>query len=93
MQMYLVQREAGRLEAVRPLITGEESPAQRWAPGLLALYTELGMPQPAHQLLWWLLERYTDHDRDSADWPIRLAFMAEAATRLDDISAARGCGR
>ena len=88
-QMYLVQREAGRLEAVRPLITGEESPAQRWAPGLLALYTELGMPQPAHQLLWWLLERYTDHDRDSADWPIRLAFMAEAATRLDDISAAR----
>ena len=78
-QMYLVQREAGRLEAVRPLITGEESPAQRWAPGLLALYTELGLEQPARRLLRWLLERYTDHDRDSGDWPIRLVFMAEAA--------------
>ena len=48
-QMYLVQREAGRLEAVRPLITGEESPAQRWAPGLLALYTELGLERPAQR--------------------------------------------
>ena len=87
--MYLVQREAGRLEAVRPLITGEESPAQRWAPGLLALYTELGLEQPAQRLLRWLLERYTDHDRDSGDWPIRLAFMAEAAIRLEDMTAAR----
>ena len=91
-QMYLVQREAGRLEAVRPLITGEESPAQRWAPGLLALYTELGLEQPAQRLLRWLLERYTDHDRDSGDWPIRLAFMAEAAIRLEDMTAARRLG-
>jgi DNA-binding CsgD family transcriptional regulator len=87
--MYLVQREAGRLEAVRPLVTGEESPEQRWAPGLLALYTELGMAQPAHRLLWWLLDRWSEHDRDSADWPIRLVFMTEAATRLDDMTAAR----
>jgi DNA-binding CsgD family transcriptional regulator len=88
-QMYLVQREAGQLEAVRPLVTGEESPEQRWPPGLLALYTELGMTQPAHRLLWWLLDRYTDHDRDSGDWPIRLAFLTEAALRLDDTTAAR----
>jgi DNA-binding CsgD family transcriptional regulator len=88
-QMYLVQREAGRLEAVRPLITGEESPAQRWAPGLLALYTELGLERPAQRLLRWLLERYTDRDRDSGDWPIRLAFMTEAAVRLEDMAAAR----
>jgi hypothetical protein len=32
-QMYLVQREAGRLDRVRPLITGQESPVGRWAPG------------------------------------------------------------
>ena len=88
-QMYLLQREAGRLEAVRPLITGEESPAQRWPPGLLALYTELGLERPAQRLLQWLLERYTDHDRDSGDWPIRLVFMAEAAIRLEDMAAAR----
>ena len=88
-QMYLLRREAGQLEAVRPLITGEESPAQRWAPGLLALYTELGLERPAQRLLQWLLERYTDRDRDSADWPIRLVFMAEAALRLKDTAAAR----
>jgi DNA-binding CsgD family transcriptional regulator len=88
-QMYLVQREAGRLERVRPLITGEESPAERWAPGLLALYTELELEQSARQLLWWLLDRYDDHDRDSGDWPIRLVFMVEAATGLEDLPAAR----
>jgi DNA-binding CsgD family transcriptional regulator len=87
--MYLVRREAGRLEWVRPLITGEESPAERWAPGLLALYTELGMEQSARRLLWWLLDRYDDHDRDSGDWPIRLVFMVEAATGLEDLPAAR----
>jgi DNA-binding CsgD family transcriptional regulator len=88
-QMYLVQREAGRLDTVRPMITGEESPAQRWAPGLLALYTELGLEQPARRLLWWLLDRYSDPDRDSGDWPIRLVFMVEAATWLEDLPAAR----
>jgi class 3 adenylate cyclase len=88
-QMYMLQREAGRLEAVRPLITGEESPTQQWAPGLLALYTELGLEQPARRLLWWLLDRHTDHDRDSGDWPIRLVFMAEAAIGLKDIAAGR----
>jgi len=88
-QMYMVQREAGGLDAVRPLITGEESPTQQWAPGLLALYTELGLVTPARQLLHWLLERYTETDPDSGDWPIRLAFMVEAATWLEDEPAAR----
>ena len=85
----MVQREAGRLAAVRPLITGDESPTERWAPGLLALYTELGLLTPARQLLQWLLERYTETDRDSGDWPIRLVFMVEAATWLEDKPAAR----
>ena len=88
-QMYLVQREAGRIDRVRPLITGQESPAQRWAPGLLALYTELGLEQPARRLLEWLLDRHHDRDRDSGDWPIRLVFMVEAATWLEDLPAAR----
>jgi DNA-binding CsgD family transcriptional regulator len=88
-QMYMVQREAGSLDAVRPLITGDESPTQQWAPGLLALYTELGLAQPAQRLLHWLLERYTDNDPVSGDWPVRLAFMVEAATRLEDEPTAR----
>jgi len=88
-QMYMVQREAGRLDAVRPLITGYESPTERWAPGLLALYTELGLVAPTRQLLQWLLERYTETDPDSGDWPIRLVFMVEAATWLEDKPTAR----
>jgi DNA-binding CsgD family transcriptional regulator len=88
-QMYMLQREAGALGAVRPLITGEESPTQRWAPGLLALYTELRLVSPAQRLLRWLLERHTDNDTDSGDWPIRLVFMVEAATWLADELAAR----
>ena len=88
-QMYMVQREGGSLDAVRPLITGDESPTQRWAPGLLALYTELRLASPAQRLLQWLLERQTDNDLNSGDWPIRLVFMVEAATWLEDTSAAR----
>ena len=88
-QMYMVRREAACLDEVRPLITGEESPTQKWAPGLLALYTELGMALPAQRLLHWLLDRYTDDDPVSGDWPIRLTFMVEAATLLEDEPAAR----
>ena len=47
------------------------------------------LERPAQRLLRWLLERYTDRDRDSGDWPIRLVFMAEAAIWLEDIAAAR----
>jgi class 3 adenylate cyclase len=88
-QVYMVQREAGHLDTARQLITGNESPTQRWAPGLLALYTELGMKQPAQRVLGWLLDRYRDRDRDSADWPMKLVFMVEAATRLEDLATAR----
>jgi tetratricopeptide (TPR) repeat protein len=38
-QMFMVRRETGRLEDVRPFITGDEDPDAHWAPGLLALYT------------------------------------------------------
>ena len=88
-QMYMVQREAGCLEAVRPMVTGEESPTQKWAPGLLALYTELGLAPSAQRLLRWLLDRTTGNDPDSSDWPARLAFMIEAAMWLEDEAAAR----
>jgi len=43
---------------------------------------------PAAWFTGWLLDRYDDHDRDSGDWPIRLVFMVEAATRLEDIEVA-----
>jgi DNA-binding CsgD family transcriptional regulator len=88
LQGYMVRRESGRVEAVRRFVTGEESPAARWAPGLLALYTELGLVTPARRMLDWLLGHTASNASDSGDWPSRLAFMAEAALWLGDAAVA-----
>ncbi|MGR0221310.1 ATP-binding protein [Agromyces sp. ZXT2-6] len=88
-QGFMLRRETGRLERVRPLITGDESPADRWPTGLLALYTELGLEAPTRRLLDWHLDHVTPEDSDSSDWPARLVFMTEAALRLGDAEVAR----
>ncbi len=88
-QEYMLRRETGRLGIAASVITGDESPTSRWAPGLLAIYTELGMEQPCRRTLHWLLERDAQKLRISADWPARLAFMAEAALALEDVDAAK----
>jgi DNA-binding CsgD family transcriptional regulator len=88
-QEFMLRRETGRIERVRALITGYESPADRWPPGLLALYTELGLDAPTRRLLDWLVEHATPADADSSDWPARLVFMTEAALRLGDAEVAR----
>lgn len=88
LQNYMVRREAGALERVRHFVTGAESPDERWAPGLLALYTELGLEGPTRRMLDWLLEHTAPNPSDSSDWPARLAFMTEAALWLGDTSVA-----
>ncbi|MGY1805994.1 ATP-binding protein [Blastococcus sp. SYSU D00669] len=86
---YLLRRETGGVAQVRPLITGTESPEDHWAPGLLALYTELGLDAPAARLLHWLLDGRLDRYDDSAQWPCVLAFLVEAALHLRDGEALR----
>jgi DNA-binding NarL/FixJ family response regulator len=92
LQMYMIQRETGALEPVRPLLDGIRQSAGTWEPGLLALYTELGMTGPAHDLLWQLLERI---DAEAArqppwtQWTAVLVFLVEAALALGDTDAAR----
>jgi hypothetical protein len=56
-QTYMVRRETGALEQIRPLITGQERPTEHRAPGLLALYTELQLDQATARLLRWLLDQ------------------------------------
>jgi DNA-binding CsgD family transcriptional regulator len=87
-QTFMLRRESGGVERVRPLITGREQPTKHWAPGLLALYTELGLDEPAARLLRWLLADQLVHHRESAQWPAVLAFMVEAALHLGDAAAA-----
>jgi DNA-binding CsgD family transcriptional regulator len=88
-QTFMLRRETGGLEQVRGLITGDELPTDHWAPGLLALYTELGMTAPASRLLGWLLDQQLARYEPSAQWPGVLAFLVEAALALEDETAAR----
>ncbi len=86
-QQFMLRRVTGGLEQIRPFITGEESLDDHWLPGLLALYTELEMWEPAARLLTHLSHRLNDY-RAGAQWAGVLAFASEAAAKLDDADAA-----
>lgn len=88
-QMFMARRETGGLDAVRGLITGQESFAGRWLPGMLALYTELGLTDGMGRALRALLNRDLEARTADAQWPIELAFMADGAADLGDMDAVR----
>jgi DNA-binding CsgD family transcriptional regulator/tetratricopeptide (TPR) repeat protein len=87
-QVFMLKRATGALEQVRPFITGSEAPDAHWAPGLLALYCELGLWTAASRVLGHLLDRLDVYGASSGTWAGVLAFMADAATRLEDKQAA-----
>jgi DNA-binding CsgD family transcriptional regulator len=89
LQSFMVRRETGRLEAIRDLITGDEDPTAQWAPGLLALYRELGLRDAARRVLEYLITRDLPRHQGSSTWPAVLAFLCESATWLEHRSAAR----
>jgi DNA-binding CsgD family transcriptional regulator len=92
LQMFMVRRETGGLDAVRPMVEAGVEVGSTWEPGLLALYTELGMHERARPLLARLLTRVTQAPSTEALWGQRtavLAFLVEAALALRDVHAAR----
>ncbi|HEY1704652.1 MAG TPA: AAA family ATPase [Trebonia sp.] len=92
LQMYMVRRETGALEEIRPLVEVIRRQPGTWEPGLLALYTELGLAREARELLWRLLERADGTMiRQSvwATWTAVLIYLVEAALFLRDVPAAR----
>ena len=92
LQIYMIRRETGALEQVRPLLGAVRQAPDTWEPGLLALYTELGLAQDARDLLWQLLERVdgaASGQSPWAQWTAVLVFLAEAALALGDVPAAR----
>ncbi|MGA9831992.1 MAG: response regulator transcription factor, partial [Trebonia sp.] len=92
LQMYMIRRETGGLEQVRPLLGAIRESSGTWEPGLLALYTELGLAQDAGDLLWQLLDRVDETaalQSPWAQWTAVLVFLVEAALALDDVAAAR----
>ena len=92
LQMYMVRRETGELEQVRPMVDVIRRSGDGWAPGLLALYTELGMANEASALLAELLDwadEMSGGQSPWAQWTAVLVFLAEAAIALRDTAAAR----
>jgi DNA-binding CsgD family transcriptional regulator len=92
LQMYMIRRETGALEQVRPLLGAVRQAPDTWEPGLLALYTELGMTEETRDLLWQLLERVDGAAAQQspwAQWTAVLVFLTEAALALGDVPAAR----
>jgi DNA-binding NarL/FixJ family response regulator len=87
-QMFMTRRETGGLDPVRAFFTGHESFAGRWLPGMLALYTELGLTDGMRRALQALLNRDLESRVADGQWPIELAFMADAAVDLADPAAA-----
>jgi DNA-binding CsgD family transcriptional regulator len=88
LQGFLLRRESGRIEEVRPLVRHDEPVPERWAPGLLALYCELGLDAPTRRVLGWLTDHLDEYAR-SGTWAATIAFLSEAVVRLEDEESAR----
>jgi DNA-binding CsgD family transcriptional regulator len=87
-QMFMIHRQTGRLDVAGRHLTGHETFADRWVPGLLALYTELGLTEGIRRALRRLLDGSLAARTSDAQWPIELAFMTEGALALGDRDAA-----
>jgi DNA-binding NarL/FixJ family response regulator len=86
-QMFMIRRETGALQRFRAFIDGSETFTGRWVPGLLALYTELGIERGMVRALNHLLiGNFVDRTADT-QWPMELIFMLEAALALDNREA------
>lgn len=88
-QMFMIRRETGGLDRFTDFIDGSESFSGRWVPGLLALYTELGVERGVRRALDHLLNRDLDRQVHDAQWPMELVFMIEAALTLGDEKSLR----
>jgi DNA-binding CsgD family transcriptional regulator len=88
-QMFMIRRETGTLGRIRSYLDGSEALDGRWVPGLLALYTELGMQAGIRRALDHLMDRDLRACWDQAQWPMELVFMIEGALKLEDRDSLR----
>ncbi|MGD2042738.1 MAG: AAA family ATPase [Acidimicrobiia bacterium] len=87
LQMFMVEREAGNLNAVGGIVERTTDLEGVWLPGLLALEVELGELERAPELLDRVV-RDLEQSRFSADRPAVLALATEAAVALEDETSA-----
>jgi DNA-binding CsgD family transcriptional regulator len=86
-QLFMLNRERGALERFRPLFDGHEALGGHWVPGLLSLYTELGIQPGMRRCLDHLVGRDLGGHTGESRWPMELVFMTEAALALGDVGA------
>ncbi len=81
---FILRRETGGLEFTRRLLESGQVPGHLWAPGLVALYWEVGMAEPARTVLRRTLDEDLPGLRTSVTWPSSLALLSEVAVGLRD---------
>ena len=87
LQSFIIRREFGGLEFAKAYLT-ERATQGDWGPGLVALYTELGMLDRARNNLRSVLAAEWQDIRNSSVWPFALSLLGDAAVELhDDLSA------
>lgn len=85
---FVLRRETGGLEFARRVLQNGDVPSHLWAPGLVALYCEVGMAERGRAVLRRTLVEDLAGLRASVTWPASLALLGEAAVRLADPVAA-----
>lgn len=91
LQMFVIRREQGRLEEMRPLLqllARSEATADLWRPGLVVAMAELGMLDEARTGFDELAGRRFSAIRRDTVWPLALSFLCDACVHLQDGDAA-----
>jgi len=90
-QMFLLNRELGRLPMVRSALQQMIADGKRrmWMPGLLATYTELGLMDDARKIFEELVADEFRLVVQDELYPICLVYLTEACAELGDGESAR----
>ncbi len=89
-QAFMLNRETGVIDEIRPLITGDpDTEPGDWDLGLIAIYTELGMVQPLRHVLNTVMTDDFIKNAPSLYQGEHVAFLAEAIVATADPERAR----
>jgi len=91
MQMFMLNRELGRLRAMAPLVqrTIEQGAVRMWAPGLMLMCCDVGLVDQARRTLDTLArDNFSSIPRDDL-WLTSMVFCAQACADLGEIASAK----